>query len=301
LAKEDHTLNEPDILKSVNNIHKYLDSLPYLNAVKSPILYYRSMHKAFYPSTFDSLDFTRDKKSILKYEKQFIKSSKSNYLFNNQKTIYKFNARMKDLGRHDVSSKNNEIVKHAKMLIDTTKTEVRISGLDFLFDRAHEQNINNMLFGLFIAILIVGFTLGIIFKNFSLMLLAILLNIIPIIITAGIMGYTNLELRSGTSIFFAVAFVIAVDDTIHLLSKFQWERKRGRCVEDSINLALQECGKAILATSIILMGGFFILMLSNFNEIFTLGFLMGVVILITLSVDLILAPIFILKWFKKYL
>lgn len=301
LAKKNHTLNEPDILKSVHNIHKYLDSLPFLSAVKSPILYYRTMHKAYYPATVDSIDFTYDKKSILKYEKQFFKSSESNYLFNNQKTIYKFIARMKDLGRHDVASKNIEILNHAKMLIDTTKTNVRISGLDFLFDRAHEQSINNMLYGLFLAILIVGLTLGIIFKNFNLTLLALLLNIIPIIITAGIMGFTNLELQSGTSIIFTIAFVIAVDVTIHLLSKFQWERKRGLSVEDAINLSLQECGKAILATSIILMGGFFILMLSDFRAIYTLGFLMGVIILITLSVELILAPIFILKWFKKYL
>lgn len=301
LAKKDHKLNEPDILKSVNNIHNYLDSLPYLYAVKSPVLYYRIMHKAYFPSTFDNVDFTLDKKSILKYEKLFNKSYESNYLFNKQKTIYKFNAQMIDLGRHDVATKNKDILNHVKMLIDTTKTNVRISGLDFLFDRSHEQNIYNMLLGLLMAIIIVGFTLGIIFKNFGLTLLALLLNIIPIIITAGIMGFTNLELRSGTSIIFTIAFVIAVDNTIHLLSKFQWERKKGRSVEDAINLAIQECGKAILATSIILMGGFFVLMLSDFNEIFTLGFLMGVVILITLSVDLILAPILILKWFKKYL
>jgi len=95
--------------------------------------------------------------------------------------------------------------------------------------------------------------------------------------------------------------VIVVDDTIHLLSKFEWHRKKGESVEQAVHLALKECGTAIIATSIILIGGFVILMLSDYNEIFTLGFLMSIVILITLTIDLILAPLFILKWFRKYL
>ena len=133
------------------------------------------------------------------------------------------------------------------------------------------------------------------------MFLALVLNIIPIIIGAGIMGFADLELRSGTSIIFTIAFVIALDNTIHLLSKFLWERKQGHCVEKALSLSIQECGKAILATSFILIGAFLILMLSGFKEIFTLGFLTGVIILVTLAVDLILAPVLILKLFKKYL
>jgi hypothetical protein len=114
------------------------------------------------------------------------------------------------------------------------------------------------------------------------------------------MGFTNLELRGATSIIFTIGFVIAIDDTIHLLSKFQWERKRGNNVEKAIILALRECGSAILATSIVLIGGFAVLMLSDFMEIYTLGLLVGIIVFITLSVDLILAPILVLTWFKKY-
>jgi len=158
-----------------------------------------------------------------------------------------------------------------------------------------------MIFGLALAIGIVALILGLLFKNIAVMVLALVLNIIPIIIGAGIMGLTDLELRSGTSIIFTIAFVIALDDTIHLLSKFLWERKQGHCVEKALSLSIHECGKAILATSFILIGAFLILMLSGFKEIFTLGFLTGVIILVTLAVDLILAPVLILKLFKKYL
>ena len=300
-AEGKNSLNESETLKRLNEVHVYLNSLPYLKNLKSPILYYRTMHKAYHPSTYDSLNLKLDKQSILKYEKYFNKMSRTHYLFNQSQTIYKFSARMKDLGRHEVEKINQDIIKHVNTLIDPSITKARISGMDVLFDRTHQKRINNMFFGLLIAIIIVCVTLGIIFKNLTMSILALILNIIPIIITAGIMGLTDLELRSGTSIIFTIGFVIAVDDTIHLLSKFQWERKKGLDVENAINNAIQECGKAILATSIILFGGFFVLIFSEFLEIHTLGLLMVIVVLVALATDLILAPILILKWFKKYL
>ena len=208
---------------------------------------------------------------------------------------------MKDLGRQVISKKNDEIINRVNTLIDTSRVEIRISGLDFLVDRAHQERINNMLYGLLIAVIIVAITLGLIYKNLVLTILTLLLNFIPILITAGIMGFMNFELRGATSIIFTVGFVIAVDDTIHLLSKFQLERKKGKNIEQAISLALKESGKAILATSIILIGGFCVLMYSDFMEIFTLGILVSIMVIITLSVDFILAPILILTWFKKYL
>lgn len=301
ISKKDYKLNDPKILNSINNVHNFLDSLPYLSAVKSPILYYQTLNKAYNSKRKNNASFMLNENEIRKYEKQFNTVSRINFLFNKDKTIFKFNAQMKDLGRNDVAQINNDILTHVNRLIDTTKVEARLSGMSYLYDRAHEQRINNMIFGLALAIGIVALILGLLFKNIAVMVLALVLNIIPIIIGAGIMGLTDLELRSGTSIIFTIAFVIALDDTIHLLSKFLWERKQGHCVEKALSLSIHECGKAILATSFILIGAFLILMLSGFKEIFTLGFLTGVIILVTLAVDLILAPVLILKLFKKYL
>lgn len=300
-ANKHHKLNEPEVLRHMNGVQVYLDSLPYLSAVKSPLLYYRTLHTVYNSSyTYDSaLDL--DDYTISTYEKQFANVSTLKFLMNEHKTRFKFNAQMKDMGRHDVATINDDIISELNKRLNTSKVTARISGIDHLFDRSHDKRIENMLYGILLAILLVSLTLGFIFKKISITLLALLLNIIPIIISAGILGFTNLELRAGSSIIFTIAFVIVVDDTIHLLSKFQWRRKKGDSVEQAVHLALKECGTAIIATSIILIGGFVILMLSDYNEIFTLGFLMSVVILITLTIDLLLAPLFILKIFKKYL
>ena len=300
-ATKNHKLNEPDVLNQINSIQDYLDNLPYLSAVKSPLLYYRTLHKVYNSSYSDNSVLNLDERTINKYEKQFNNVSALKFLMNERKTLFKFNAQMKDMGRHDVAIINDDILNEANKRLDTSKVTSRISGMDHLFDRSHDKRIENMFYGILLAIVLVSLTLGFIFKNISITLLALLLNIIPIIISAGILGFTNLELRAGSSIIFTIAFVIVVDDTIHLLSKFQWHRKKGDSVEQALHLALKECGTAIIATSIILIKGFVILMLSDYNEIFTLGFLMSIVILITLTIDLMVAPLFILKIFKKYL
>lgn len=300
LAKEGHNLNEPALLKSIFEIHQYLDSLPYLTAVKSPVIYYNYLNKIYGPSSKEAFFIPQNEKDILKYTSKLASLNTGNYLFNKDHTIYKISSRMNDFGREVVTEKNAEILSNIKTLIDASQMEVRISGMDFLIDRAHQERINNMLYGLLIAIVFVAITLGFIYRNWMLIVLTLLLNFIPIFITAGIMGFTNIELRGATSIIFTIGFVIAVDDTIHLLSKFQWERKRGHTFEQSILLALRECGSAILATSMVLIGGFAVLMLSDFKEIYTLGLFVGITVFITLLVDLILAPLLVLTWFKKY-
>jgi hypothetical protein len=208
---------------------------------------------------------------------------------------------MFDYGRHEIESINEDIMKNVNHYIKDKPMEAQLSGIDMLIDISQKKSIKNMFVGLLIAIIVVSITLGLVFKNKALAILAVLLNIIPLLMAAGIMGYANLDLRAEISLIFTVGFVIAVDDTIHLLSKFQWERKAGNNIEDALRTAVLESGKAIVATSIILVGGFFILMTSGSLEIFTLGLLVGIIVLITLAVDLILAPIIILKWFRNYL
>ncbi len=300
-AKKGRFLNEPELLKIMDEIHEYLSRSEYLNSLKSPMLFYHTIRKAYHSDNFLKGTLIENKKTIKKYEKQFHLLSKNNYLINNDKTWFKFNAQMTDHGRDEIEVINKQILDKVHILIGEAPIIANLSGIDFLIDKSHKKSINSMLIGLLLSIIVVGLTLGLIFRNNALILLTLLLNFIPIIITAGIMGYTNLELRGEISLIFIVGFVIAVDDTIHLLSKFQWERKKGKNVEQAMDSAILECGKAILATSIILIGGFFILMISGSLEIFTLGLLVGIIVLITLSVDLILAPVLVSKWFAKYL
>lgn len=300
IAKGEGRLNTPKELNAIHNTYNYLDSIPYLNQVKSPTLYYLLMNRAYWPNaSLDSLNITNREIDI--YEKDLRKSGASAYLMNQSRTMMKISGQMKDMGRHLVNQKNNDLLKKVNSLIDTTKVHVQLSGLDHLFDRTHESRIHNMVYGLLTAIVIIAIVLGLLYRSFPIVIIALILNIIPIIITAGIMGLTTLELRAGTSVIFTIAFVIAVDDTIHLLNKFKWERQHGKSIKEALGVAIHQCGIAIWATSLILAGAFFVLLFSNLNEIFSFGLLIGIAIIIAFLTDILLTPILILHWFKKYL
>ncbi len=301
VARGENALNQPEILNSLKEVHNYLANHGQLNSVKSPLLYYATISKALHPSkkSFFTEDVTA--RDITRFEKHFSRYNRNNYLFNETKTIFKFKAQTKMLGRHDAEKLHQEVLDNVRQFVDTDLVEMRISGIDYLMDLSQEKSIKNMLLGLLLAILVVALTLGLIFRNVALMVLSMILNFIPILVTAGILGFTGLELRGEISLIFTIGFVIAVDDTIHLLSKYQWERKNGKSQREAIYSAQKECGKAILATSIILIGGFLVLIKSTTVTISILGIFTAMIVIFALAVDLILAPVLILICFKKYM
>ena len=145
---------------------------------------------------------------------------------------------MPDIGRNEANILNKEILNTVKAIVGKMSVQARLFGLDYLMDTSHKQSIHNMIIGHLLAVLLVGLCLVAVYRNVILLLLTLLLNMIPIVITAGVLGFTNLELRGEISLLFTIGFVIAVDNTIHLLSKFQWERKRGRSVSEAVEIAL---------------------------------------------------------------
>jgi len=171
--------------------------------------------------------------------------------------------------------------------------------MDMMIDRGHEHRINNMIWGLLFAQLVVALLIGLLFKSWKIVIITLIVNIVPLILIAGLMGFSGIELRGTTSIIFAVGFVISVDDTIHFLSKFRIERRKGYSVDDSIRITLLESGKAIFTTSIILFAGFVVLLFSAFGDVYSVGFMISAMIIIALLADLFLIPILLGKMLKS--
>ena len=291
-SKEGKSLLQPDLFNTLNALQSSLDNLPYLNRVSSPLSLYSLVHRGYHLGD-NPREFTEEE--IRRYTGFLNRWPSSRYLLSQDRSLFKYRGQMKDLGRNIAEANYLEIESEARKLLDTSALEVRVNGLEYLYDRTHSERIRNMLIGIFIAIIIVTIVLGYLFKNIALAAMALLLNIIPIIIGAGVMGLTSFELRAGTSIIFTVAFVIAVDDTIHLLSKYLWERKRGANVENALQAALSQCGSAILATSIILSAAFLALTFSSLTEIAAFGFLTAVMLILAFFADILLLPILIRK------
>ena len=138
--------------------------------------------------------------------------------------------------------------------------------------------------------------MGLLFRNAKMLLLALVPNLVPLIFAAALIGYLNIALEAGTSIVFALIFGIAVDDTIHFLSKYKLAKTQYGDREKALFVTFQESGKAIIFTTIILFFGFLVLMFSANLPSVIIGMLISVTLISALIVDLTILPVLIRKF-----
>jgi predicted RND superfamily exporter protein len=172
--------------------------------------------------------------------------------------------------------------------------DVHVTGAALMFDKNNQYLVNNTIQGLFLSILAVALISAIVHRNWRMMLIAIIPNLIPIIIIGGVMGFFGIEMKSATSIIFSIAFGIATDDTIHFLARLRLEMKEGRKVIYCMKNAFLSTGKAVVVTALILCGGFFSLITSGFESTFYFGLLVSVTLFVAVLTDLLLFPLLVI-------
>lgn len=125
-------------------------------------------------------------------------------------------------------------------------------------------------------------------------------NIIPMIITAGVMGWFNIPLKPSTLIIFSIALGITVDNTIHFLARYRQELQMKKWdLKECVAISIRETGLSIIYTSIILFFGFIIFIFSDFGGTQALGYLSAVTYFIALFTNLIVLPALLLTLDRK--
>ena len=172
----------------------------------------------------------------------------------------------------------------------------KLTGTGYLMDLNNTYLVQNVIVGLVIAIIIIGFLFAFWFRSGKMFLLTLIPNLLPLLFIAGIMGIFGITLKISTAIIFIISFGIAVDDSIHFLTRFKHELKNNS-VRQSVKNAYSTTGKAIVITSLILVGGFSTLCFSDFLGTFYIGFLISLTLLMALIADLVLLPILLVRYF----
>lgn len=202
-----------------------------------------------------------------------------------------------EIGSFETGKKNKELLSYLDKNIDHQLIKYRITGTTYLIDKSHELLSFNLMKGLLFAIGIIGLILGIYFKSFKLMIISLIPNLIPLLMVAGVLGWLGISLKMTTSIIFTIAFGIAVDDTIHMMSYFLKNRE-----EDPYHRmeeTFKHAGSAMLITSIIMIAGFGLFLFSEFGATFYLGLFVSLSLIIALIIDLTLLPLLLITFAKK--
>ena len=181
--------------------------------------------------------------------------------------------------------------KAIKKIFPKERYQVELTGKALLFLKGTKYLINNLILSLSLAILLIAFFMAYLFRSFKMILISLIPNLLPLIITAGVMGFSSIPLKPSTILVFSIAFGISVDDTIHFLAKYRQELiANGWKIKEAVFEALRETGISMFYTSVVLFFGFSVFLISNFGGTQALGGLVAVTLFMAMLANLILLP-----------
>ena len=164
------------------------------------------------------------------------------------------------------------------------------SGLSMIFAHLTERNINSMLRGTVIAMILISLILIMVFKDVRFGLLSLIPNFIPAAMSFGLWGYLVGKVGLAASVVTVVAFGIIVDDTIHFLTKYLKARREGQSATESVRYVFRTVGKALWTTTAVLSAGFLAFTASGFELSWALGLLVAMTIMFAFIADFLLLP-----------
>lgn len=183
--------------------------------------------------------------------------------------------------------------------------DVHITGNSVVFTRGNDYLLTNLAESTVLAVVLVSIILVILLRDVRLSLIAILPSIVPLIVTAGIMGFTGIHLKPSTILIFSIAFGISSDGTIYFITKYRDQLRNqnvslsranpGRAISETIRYT----GISMFYTAVILFAGFAVFTASTFQGTIALGILVSITLLMGMASNLILLPAFLLTVDKR--
>ena len=209
---------------------------------------------------------------------------------------------MRDVGSIKMETIAQDVRVIVKEVFPDADYDVKVTGTSIIFLKGNKYLVTSLVQSVILAFIIIAFLMGMLFTSFKMILVSLIPNMIPLIITCGLMGHFGIPLKPSTILVYSIAFGIAVDDTIHFLTKFRHELKHhaNRSIQQILSVTIKEMSMSMIYTSIVLFFGFIIFTFSNFQGTVALGALTAITLLVAMFSNLFVLPALI-KSFEKSL
>lgn len=293
-------------LSSLNKMDKLEKKISAFDDISQPLsltqvvkfakqAYYNGNEKYF------KLPSNQERNFILSYVAKSGKSQSDliNSFIDSTKQQARLSFRMKDVGTNKMDSLTAEIGNIVHSIFPEDKYDTSITGASVVFFKGTSYLIRNLIISVLLAIGLIASFMALMFNSKRMVLVSLIPNIIPLILTASLMGYFGIPIKPSTILVFSIAFGISVDGTIHFLAKYRQElNETNWSIKAAVVLAVKETGVSMIYTAIILFFGFAIFSTSHFGGTVALGSLVAFTLLIALFSNLILLPSILLTMEK---
>ncbi|MEO6916216.1 MAG: MMPL family transporter [Chitinophagaceae bacterium] len=223
-----------------------------------------------------------------------------NSFMDSTKEFARISVNMADVGSKRLPEILAELEKKSRIYFDTAKYTVQFTGTSVTFLEGSSFIINGLKESILWAFLLIALCMLYLFRSFRILLCSLIPNVVPLIITAGVMGWVGVRLKPSTVLVFSVALGIAIDITIRFLVNFKQEQKlQNRPVQDVVTSTIQSTGISIIYTSLVLIAGFIIFVFSGFGGTQSLGWLTSLTLVVATLTNLTLLPALLISFIKS--
>lgn len=286
-------------LKRMDKLQDFFSEIPEFSKPISIVELVKYSKQAYYNNNpeYYQLPNSQERTFLLSYAK----SSVNNTLFLNNYVdstgqFARITIFMKDIKTDRFDRIQEDLKSKIDKIFPSDRYNVKVTGRALVFQKGTKFLMNNLIISLSIAILLIAIFMAWMFRSLKMILVSLIPNLLPLIITAGLMGFLNVPLKPSTILIFSIAFGISVDDTIHFLAKYRQELVANHWrIKKSVYAALKETGISMFYTSIVLFFGFSVFAISSFGGTVALGILVSITLLFAMLANLLLLPSLLLS------
>ena len=288
-------------LKRIEELQETIEEIPELSKPVSIVNLVKYSKQAYYNGNpeFYELPTKQEEAFILSYIKNSTKKGNENMLksyVDSTGQYARITTFMRDIGTDKMEKIEERLQDKINHIFPKERYEVSLTGKAYVFEKGTHYLIGNLVQSLLFAIVLIALLMAYMFRSFKMILISLLPNILPLVITAGLMGFLGIPIKPSTILVFSIAFGISVDDTIHFLAKYRQELKGNDWkIKRSVYNTLKEAGISMFYTSVVLFFGFSVFTLSSFGGTVALGGLVATTLLFAMLSNLIVLPALLLS------
>jgi predicted RND superfamily exporter protein len=290
---------KPATLKRMDQLGTIIDETPELSSPISIVNLVKYSKQAFYngipkyyqlPTAQENnfiMDVARKSQNNDDLLKSFVDSTGQ---------VARITTYIKDVKTDRMEAIEGKLLEQITKLFPSERYQVYMTGKALLFLKGTKYLVKNLLLSLSLAIALIALFMAYLFRSFRMIVISLIPNLLPLVITAGVMGFVGVPMKPSTILVFSIAFGISVDDTIHFLAKYRQELIANKWrIQKSVYAALRETGVSMFYTSIVLFFGFSVFVISSFGGTVALGALVSATLLFAMLANLILLPSLLLS------
>lgn len=288
-------------LKRIEELQETIIEIPELSKPVSIVNLVKYSKQAYYNGNpeFYELPTKQEEAFILSYIKNSTQKGNENMLksyVDSTGQYARITTFMRDIGTDKMQKIEERLQDKINHIFPKERYEVSLTGKAYVFEKGTHYLIDNLVESLLFAIVLISLLMAYMFRSFKMIVVSLLPNILPLVMTAGLMGYFGIPIKPSTILVFSIAFGISVDDTIHFLAKYRQELKANDWkIKRSVYATLKEAGISMFYTSVVLFFGFSVFTLSSFGGTVALGGLVATTLLFAMLSNLILLPALLLS------